>query len=332
MQAPRDCPSTAGVWGRASTGVATVRRAGAGHGATLRGMGRRHLDPPADLPRVFRGRDLVDAGVLRPAHLRGPWVRRLFRGVYAPAWVEVTHHLRCEGAGLLLPDGAALTGRSGMAALGVDLTRSYDAVEVVVHENHRFGPIRGMSVRLCTYPVRGQTWRTTCVAFPERLALDVAARRSLPDAVAGLDAGLAAGLFDPARVGDWLERCHDHDVVAARRALELADDRAESPPESIVRVVLALAGIHTEPQFVVRRAGRRIARVDLAVVERRLVIEYNGLWHRKGSQPAKDRERYRALRDAGWSVVVIDADLLGDHAAVVAVVRAALAERPVFAA
>lgn len=270
------------------------------------------------------------ADLLTPADLRRPSLRRLFRGVYAPAWVEVTHELKCEAAGLLLPAQAALTGRSALAALGADLTAPRDAVHVVVPDWAPFGPVRGIDVRLSTYTVVGSRWQTSRLAFPERIAFDVAARRPLPDAVAGLDAGLALGAFERARVAAWLTSTHDHDVCAVREALALADPRAESVPESVVRVVLAVAGISTEPQYVVRHRGRFVARIDLAVPARRLAVEYDGFWHRLGTQPRKDRERLTALREAGWAVVVIHKELLGDHAAIVAAVRQELAQRPFF--
>ena len=250
--------------------------------------------------------------------------------MYAPAWVPVTHELMCRAAALLMPDEAAGTGRSGLAGLGADLTRPTDPVEVVVPEWARFGPVRGLSVRLSTYPVAGGCQREVRLPTPNRLAFDVAARRPLGDAVAGLDAGLRLGYFDKDQAEAWLKSSVDHDVVAVRKALALSDPRAESPPESIVRVVLSEAGIAVEPQHVVQDGSRFVARVDLAVPSRRLAIEYDGRWHRLGTQPAKDRQRSAELRRCGWSVVVINADLLGDPAAMVAVVRAALAERPHF--
>lgn len=85
-----------------------------------------------------------------------------------------------------------------------------------------------------------------------------------------------------------------------------------------------------EPQYVVHDRGRFIARVDFGIPARRLAIEYNGSWHRRGAQPRKDRVRREALEGAGWAVVVIDNELLGDHRAIVAVVRDELAKRPFF--
>lgn len=107
-----------------------------------------------------------------------------------------------------------------------------------------------------------------------------------------------------------------------RQALSLADARAESPRESELRVLLRLAGIRTVPQHVVQDAtGGFVARVDLAIVEHRIAVEYDGVWHASTSQLHRDRARLNRLRDAGWSVVSVTAASISDPAAVVDAVR-----------
>lgn len=69
--------------------------------ACCRGVGSKI--EPGDLPRVFRGSDVVRAGLLTRGQLRGPAVKRLFSDVFAPVSVRDTHELRCEGAALFLP-------------------------------------------------------------------------------------------------------------------------------------------------------------------------------------------------------------------------------------
>jgi hypothetical protein len=59
----------------------------------------------------------------------------------------LTHQQRCEGAALLSPAEAVLTGRSAATMLGVELARPTDPVEFVVDERYRFGPIRGITVK-----------------------------------------------------------------------------------------------------------------------------------------------------------------------------------------
>ncbi|HEX4103774.1 MAG TPA: hypothetical protein VHY21_25080 [Pseudonocardiaceae bacterium] len=103
---------------------------------------RVHL---TDLAGVFRGTEALAAGAVAKDQLRGPAVRRLFRDVYLPAGMGFTHQQRCEGAALLAPPQAVLTGRSAATMLGVELARPADPVEFVVDERYRFGPIRGIT-------------------------------------------------------------------------------------------------------------------------------------------------------------------------------------------
>jgi len=281
-----------------------------------------------DLPLVFRGRDAVDAGALTPRGLRdGRW-RRLLTGTYTRRDVEVTHALLCEAAGLLLPAEAQVTGASAATVLGTGWSSVHDPVEAVMPAGGRHPAIRGVVVRRCASPLApGRPWRTTTLASPERLAFDAAARVPLPAAVGRLDALVRARLVRADALSTWLEGRHDNDVVAVRAAVDLVDPRAESLPESSLRVQLVLAGIAVEPQHVVRHRGRAVARVDLAVPDRRIAVEYDGEWHRLKDQFSADRARLNRLREAGWVVVHITAADLAEPGRAVALVRAALAGR-----
>lgn len=116
----------------------------------------------------------------------------------------------------------------------------------------------------------------------------------------------------------------------ARTAAELLDARAESPQESRLRVVVALAGLAPPAvQHEVRTpSGTFVARVDLAWPGARLAVEYDGDHHRDRQQWRKDLARRERLDALGWRVVVVTAaDLRADPAGVVARVGAALAGR-----
>jgi very-short-patch-repair endonuclease len=58
-----------------------------------------------------------------------------------------------------------------------------------------------------------------------------------------------------------------------------------------------------------------------------LAIEYDGRWHEGDLQRALDDGRLAALRAAGWTVIVVTAELLRDHRRLVVAVSAAVAER-----
>jgi very-short-patch-repair endonuclease len=266
---------------------------------------------------------------LTPERLRSSAWRRLYRGIYADARLPDSHGLRIAGAQLLLPECAAFSGRSAAYLLGAEmLVDAAMPVQVTVPVANRFGPVGGLHIRLAPL---GETdvrsvGRHACTV-PIRTALDIARFEQVPESVVALDVMLARGLV---RAGDLAEAARalppGRGTRRARAAVELSDERAESPPESRLRVLLRSAGLTPELQFVVRdRGGRAIARVDLAFPEQRVAIEYDGAWHAAPGQFAKDRGRLNALVQAGWRVLHLTAADLRDPTAVVAAVRRLLA-------
>ncbi|MGH3755971.1 MAG: endonuclease domain-containing protein [Pseudonocardiaceae bacterium] len=275
-------------------------------------MGRRMR--LVDLAGVFRGTEALAAGLVTKEQLRGPGVRRLFRDVYLPAGMRFTHEQRCEGAALLAPPEAVLTGRSAATVLGVELAGPTDPVEFVVDERYRFGPIRGIAVKRTPLTREDwQDWNGIRIASPGRLGLDLAARADLRGAVADLDEVLRAGLIDRAAVGRRLVGCHEHGVVRARQAVDLADPRAQSRPESELRVVLHLADLHPEPQVQVWDAAGPVCWLDLAFREWRVGVAYDGQWHALRLQLRKDRRMINRLQALDWEIVFVTAGDLYHH-------------------
>lgn len=100
------------------------------------------------------------------------------------------------------------------------------------------------------------------------------------------------------------------------RALDLLNDRSESAPESILRVIIIEAGL---PAPVVNHDvsdswGNFVARTDLRIEEFRLVIEYMGDYHRNKAQWRADMTRRSRLESLGWRVMEVNADDLRDPA------------------
>jgi very-short-patch-repair endonuclease len=159
-----------------------------------------------------------------------------------------------------------------------------------------------------------------------RTAWDVAALEPLGTAVAALDAMVRAN----AVTEQELATVADHGagrwgVTRVRRAVPLVDRRAESAPESRVRVALVLAGLVPVPQFEVIARGRFLARVDFGWPEQKVALEYEGAHHFDGVQIARDDDRYERLLAAGWRVIRISVADLRNLDGVVARVREALA-------
>lgn len=278
-----------------------------------------------ELHGVFRGSEAVHAGFVSPKQLRGGHYTRLFHDVYVPAGYRITHALRCEAAALAMPDCAVLTGKSAAATLGVDVTRATDPVEwlVDVPVQTRF---RGILVRRT--PIKDADWRRGefChIASSGRMGFDLARDVNRRKAVSYLDAVVRGGQATIAEIRSYCASSREHGVVRARAAIELADGRAESLPESELRVLLTEGGYAVTPQVrIVDANGSVVARADLAVDGYKVAIEYDGEWHALREQLERDRVRLRRLRDAGWEIVHVTArDLAGDPSAVCDAVRRA---------
>jgi very-short-patch-repair endonuclease len=289
-------------------------------------MSPRHR--PTDLPDVFVGSHAVAEGVLTAHQLRGPFVRRVIQGVYRPAWVPLTHRLKCRAACLVLPDAVLVTGVSAITCLGLRMVGREEEVHVVAPDVIVVARRSGIALRRCANgPVAGRLLDGVRLAHSYRIAFDAAARQPTDLATAHLDVMLRAGLVDRPGLELWLDRCHDNDVRDVREALGLADDRAESMPESRLRVHLRRAGLLVVPQYVVTSRGKIIARVDLAIPELRIAIEYDGRWHGAQEQLPRDAERDLRLVEAGWLVVHVNAAMLREPDRVVALVRAAMSRQ-----
>jgi hypothetical protein len=95
-------------------------------------------------------------------------------------------------------------------------------------------------------------------------------------------------------------------VRQARRAVEFADERAESPLESAARVVFANAGL-APPELQVTIAGEQgqfAARVDFLWRARKVIAEADGLVKYSDRKDLlKERERDHQLREAGYTTV-----------------------------
>ena len=126
------------------------------------------------------GSEAVAAGVLTRAQLRGPLVRRLFRGVYLPVGEPLTPVVRIRAATLVLPGSAFITGRSAAAVRGVSLGWADADVEVAVPEDDHFGPVRGLHVVRTTVASSDSVpWEHGRLATPARAAFDLVRWRPL---------------------------------------------------------------------------------------------------------------------------------------------------------
>lgn len=129
-------------------------------------------------------------------------------------------------------------------------------------------------------------------------------------ALACLDQALAACAENHERafanaVGSRLaERASTRGVRVAASLLRLGDRRAESPPESRLRLLVIDGGfpIPVTQYPIVDLAGVRRYRLDLGWEELRIGLEYDGYEAHEGRE-AYDAARDRALAGRGWLII-----------------------------
>lgn len=283
--------------------------------------------PPPLRHRIFRGSQAVADGLLTVDQLRGRAYVRLFRDVYVNSDDPIDHRTRIEAAALLLPRSAVIGGRSALCLTGLHEIVEHDPpVEVIVPPGFHLGPVAGLRVRNAPLPDRDVVAAPIPRTAPLRSCLDIAREPDLVETVVALDLALGRGRIteDALRAGAQCLKA----VPGARRArlaTQLADGRAESPQESRLRVTLALIGLRPVPQYaVLDAAGRFVARVDLAFVEDRIAVEYEGSWHWEPGQLRRDRQRLDRLTAAGWRVIHVTAQDLREPDGLVARIRALL--------
>ena len=104
-------------------------------------------------------------------------------------------------------------------------------------------------------------------------------------------------------------------VRRLREILPLIDGKAESPPESLTRLLLIDAGLPSPDTqvHVFDERGGFIARCDLGWRKWKVIVEYDGEDHWTRARRANDIERYALLEELGWMVVRVGADLLNRH-------------------
>ncbi len=167
---------------------------------------------------------------------------------------------------------------------------------------------------------------------PARTWLDLAGMLSLGDLVAVGDYFIhwRLPLTTALDLRTQLERMsRRRGVELARTALGLLSDRAESRPESRLRVVLVMSGL-PQPSInhvlVDSETGKHV-RPDFMFREFKVILEYQGDYHRTAAQWRKDMTRRTRLEAQGWYVMEVNADDLAHPVELVARIRAVLARR-----
>ncbi len=255
--------------------------------------------------------------------LRDPKYRRVIHGVYALSDVPSSHALTCRAASMVLPSSAVFIGRSAATLHGVELSHAGENVEVIGKRRYRHQGVYPRDLQIA--PDEYEQWYDVRLATPPRAAFDLLARFPLERAVAYSDALVHNRVVQVGEVARFVAERRYHGVRHAERAFPYLDGRAESIPESVLRIVLIQGGLAPVPQHQVFAGGEFLARLDLAFPKRKVAVEYDGMWHTDVAQERRDRERRARLAVYGWSVIVVNAHRLAtDRKGIIADVRCAL--------
>ncbi|MGN8025088.1 endonuclease domain-containing protein [Microbacterium sp. 22242] len=168
--------------------------------------------------------------------------------------------------------------------------------------------------RTCSAP-----WNDLTVPLVEALAQSLCCQQPR-DAVASLDSALHQGLIDLHGLDEVFELAPRRKRVLRR----LVDGRAESGPETLVRLAARALGFEVVPQV-----QFDFGRVDL-VLDGWLVVECDSRAHHEDwAQRVRDYERDRRLAALGFCVLrLVAEDIMYDRAGVVAALRGMRGFRP----
>ncbi|MDM4763333.1 DUF559 domain-containing protein [Galbitalea sp. SE-J8] len=270
---------------------------------------------------------------LPPARLRASDLAHPFHGVRLPAHLGEFAD-RCRAALLAVPDDAFVCGPSAALLWGAPLDRRWERrieIDIARPDPERAPRGRGIAGRSLTVGDRELAHRHGIrVTSPSRTWCDLGALLSLADLVAVGDYLVHWRL--PLSTRDALRHAVRTSGVRRgirmlRAALPLIDERSESRRESILRVLLSAAGIRglsANHEVVIR--GRRF-RIDLALPDRMVAIEYQGEYHADPAQRRRDMTRRQTLESAGWFVIELNSDDLRDAEELVRRVLQVLARR-----
>ncbi|MBM7806235.1 very-short-patch-repair endonuclease [Geodermatophilus bullaregiensis] len=263
--------------------------------------------------------------------LRHPAVVRLSRDTYLPRSLAAETSARFAAVLLTAPPGAVLSHHTAAALWGIEVPLQVTAVtpvHVTVPMGSRAESRRDRSVHRTPLPEDDATRRAGMpVTTPARTWRDLAAVLQPSALLAVTDQLLARWCGRVELERQLARRPTGRGSARARAVLPVADPRAESPMESVLRWLLHEARLPApQLQYVVRDAhGRTAARADLAWPERRLLVEFDGDVHRQRDVFVNDLRRQNRLVAAGWTVLrFTSADVLGRPDDVIAEIRRAL--------
>jgi very-short-patch-repair endonuclease len=262
-------------------------------------------------------------------------VSSFFHSIHGELSAEADHDALCHLYARKMKAGALFCGNTAARLWGIPLplgSLSTGAIEVSTPHHSSRARGRGVAgrehdpARVVSRLVRG---------LPVLAPADTwcSLRLSAPDLVAAADflvTGSPPLKLAPLCTLDDLDdamrsRAHVPGIVSLRTARGLVREGSWSRTETLLRLVLTLAGL---PEAKLNYRVARGAVIDLAWPHFKFGIEYDGEFHRESSRFAADIRRQEAVHDIDWQLMrVTKYDLFDQPEAMVNRARARLIAR-----
>ncbi|BDD97492.1 hypothetical protein MFTT_15860 [Mycolicibacterium fortuitum subsp. fortuitum] len=258
----------------------------------------------------FLGTEALAAGKLNRYQLRTRY-EAVFRNVYVPRGTVLTPADKAVAAWLWSGRQATVMGLSAAAVHGSLWIDAKHPAELNQPSRSQPPGIRIHSDTLADDEicmVRGV--RTTA---PQRTAFDLGRRRGLTAAVIHVDALIQATRLKIPEVTPLVDRHRGaRGIVQLRQVLDLADEGAESPQETRLRLLYTEAGMSpSHTQIEVFDHGQQVGRIDMGWPEWKVGVQYDGIQHwTDPRQRTRDIDQTVEYQDLGWRIVRVGADLL----------------------
>jgi len=228
----------------------------------------------------------------------------------SPSWARVSHGLYVPVAGdpeaplhalaSQLHKGAGFTHHTAARMRGWWLPPLPDGLPEFAAQNARNRPRRAELRIIRTTPDPEITrLRGLPIVSPVDVLLALARHLGLLDVIVVLDSALRCGDVTTAQLAVTLT-ARRHGVRRLRAAAGLADQRSESPYETLLRILHVACEIAVVPQHELTVDGQLVARGDLRLVGHDTYHEYDGACHRDRDQHRHDLRRDRDLEEHGW--------------------------------
>lgn len=286
---------------------------------------------PELLIAPFLGSRALATGRLTSHQLRTRH-QRLFPDVYADITSHAGPDMLVRAAALWAPEGTVV---AGAAAALLHRERWYApeesarAVDLYVPGTTRTPP--GIRLRRVRDPLPAhQLVRIDGVTAtsPARTAIDMARWEDDDDtAIAKVDAVCNRTHTKVIDVGKLAaELCGVNGLPRVRKILRSCDHRADSPPETRLRLLLCRSQLpNPTPQLeIVNEYGAKIATADLGYRVEKVAIFYDSELHRRREIWEYDAWANSELRELGWQDIRVTAQMLRNEAALLRKIGSAL--------